>query len=80
VTIHANTAPANRRATVSIPVQVTKEWQKIALTPATHPHMNVIDPSRTYGLSFDIPENEDAANVIWIDEVKLLLDETKAEF
>ena len=42
--------------------------------------MKMIDSSRTYGLSFDIPEKEDAANVIWIDEVKLLFDEAKAEF
>jgi hypothetical protein len=75
VTIHATAAHVNRKAIVPIPIQVTKEWQKIVLTPDTHPHMNVIDPRQTYALSFDVPADEGTANVIWIDEVKLLLDE-----
>lgn len=80
VTIHANTVPANRRSTVSIPIQVTKEWQKIVLTPDTHPDMNAIDPQRCYGLSFDVQADKGTANVIWIDEVNLLLDETNRQF
>ena len=80
VTIHANATNANRRAIFPIPIQVTKEWQKIVLTPDTHPHMNAIDPHRCYGLSFDVQADEGTANVIWIDEVKLLLDETKPQF
>lgn len=75
VTIHANAAHVSRRATVPMPVQVTKEWQKVVLTPDTHPPMGVIDPRQSYALSFDVQEDDGTANVIWIDEVKLLLDE-----
>jgi hypothetical protein len=75
VTIHANATDVNRRAMVPIPVQATKEWQKIVLTPDTQSHMNVIDPHQCYGLSFDVQADEGTANVIWIDELKLLLDQ-----
>jgi hypothetical protein len=59
---------------------LTREWQKIVLTPDTHPHLNVIDSRKAYILSFDVRDKQGDSNVIWLDEIKLLLDETKAQF
>ena len=42
--------------------------------------MNVIDSRRAYILSLDVRDNQGDSNVVWLDEIKLLLDETKAQF
>ena len=65
---------------IHIPIQVTKQWQKVTLTPDTHPQMNEIDTKRVYIVGLGDSSEEGAANVIWLDEVKLLLQDDKGEF
>lgn len=71
VTIHAKAADKDRRTMIHIPIQVTKQWRKVVLTPNTHPQMKGIDTRQTYILSLDDAADEPAANVIWLDEIKL---------
>jgi len=80
VTVHAKAADADRRTMIRIPIQVTKQWRKVVLTPDTHPQMNGIDTRQTYILSLDVAADQGASNVIWIDEIKLLLEGGKGEF
>jgi len=80
VTIHARAAHADRRTMIHIPIQVTKQWRKVVLAPDTHPQMKGIDTRQTYILSLDDAADEPAANVIWLDEIKLLIKDNKGDF
>ena len=80
LTIHAKAADADRRTMIHIPVQVSRQWQKVVLTPDTHPQLNRIDLRQVYILSLDVASDQGASNVIWIDEVKLLLRDGGGEF
>jgi len=80
VTIHAKAADADRRTMIHIPIQVTKQWRKVVLAPDTHPQMKGIDTRQTYILSLDDAADEPAANVIWLDEIKLLIKDNKGDF
>ena len=80
VTIHAKAANKDRRTMIHIRIQVTRQWRKVVLTPDTHPQMNGIDTRQTYILSLDDAAGDGAANVIWLDEIKLLLEDHKGEF
>lgn len=80
VVIHAKAANEDRRTFVNIPIQVTTEWQKITLTPQTHPQLNEIDAREVYILGLSDFSQEAAANVIWLDEVMMHLPDDRGEF
>ena len=70
-------APAGEeRALAHIRFPVTQEWQKIIVTPDTHPELGKIDLSQIYSIGLTDYAREGAAhNVVWLDEVKLHEDE-----
>ena len=78
--IQAKAADGEQKAFAHIPVQITRQWQKVVLTPDTHPQLNGIDPRRVYSVGLGDAADEGAANVIWLDEIKLLLQDDKGEF
>ena len=80
VSMQAKAADGEQNRFIHIPIQVTKQWQKVTLTPDTHPQMNEIDTKRVYIVGLGDSSEEGAANVIWLDEVKLLLQDDKGEF
>jgi len=80
VTIRARAADADRPTMIHIPIQVTKQWRKVILTPDTHPQMKGIDTRQTYFLSLDDAADEPAANVIWLDEINLLIKDNTGNF
>ncbi|MFP4058169.1 MAG: hypothetical protein ACLF0G_14980 [Candidatus Brocadiia bacterium] len=80
LTLHAKAAGEDRRTMVHIPVQVTTQWRRVVLTPETHPQMNGIDARQVYIVSLGDASEEGAANVIWVDQVKLLLGGDEADF
>ncbi|MFW6161364.1 MAG: hypothetical protein ACODAJ_01265 [Planctomycetota bacterium] len=80
VSIQARAADGEEKTFVHIPIQVTKQWRKVVLTPQTHPQFNHIDASQVYIVGVGDADEEGAANVIWLDEVKLLLRTERGEF
>jgi len=80
VTIHTKIGD-EERSMVHIPIQVTTEWKKVVLTPEARQEMDGVDPSQVYTISLgDAAGDEGAANVIWLDEIKLLLEDHMGEF
>jgi hypothetical protein len=55
--------------------QVTGQWQRIIVTPDTHPELGDVDLTQVYSIGLSDYAKEGAAhNVIWLDEVKLHTD------
>jgi ferric-dicitrate binding protein FerR (iron transport regulator) len=51
--------------------QVTQKWQKIIVTPDTHPELANVDLTQVYSIGLSDYAKEGAAhNVVWLDEVK----------
>lgn len=72
MTIQAKAADGEQRAFAHIRFQVTAQWQKIILTPDTHPELDQLDLRQVYSIGLTDAAREGAAhNVIWLDEVKL---------
>jgi len=80
VSMQAKAADGEGNRFIHIPIQVTREWRKVVLRPDTHPQLNEIDTKRVYIVGLGDSSEEGAANVIWIDEIKLLLPDDKGEF
>jgi hypothetical protein len=80
VSIQAKAADGEQNTFIHIPIQVTREWRKVVLRPETHPQMEGIDPKRVFIVGLGDAADEGAANVIWLDEIKLLLPDGKGEF
>ncbi|MBL7224383.1 MAG: FecR domain-containing protein [Candidatus Brocadiae bacterium] len=85
MTFVAKAAEGEGRALAHIRFPVTQRWQKIIITPDTHPELGKIDLSQVHSIGLTDYAREGAAhNVIWLDEVKLhndielLLDEIEA--
>jgi ferric-dicitrate binding protein FerR (iron transport regulator) len=66
-------APAGEQAGLAhLRFQVTQKWQKIIVTPETHPELAKVDLRQVYSIGLSDYAKEGAAhNVIWLDEVKL---------
>lgn len=72
MTIQAKAADGEQRAFAHIRFPVTQKWQKIILTPDTHPELQDIDLRQVYSIGLTDAARQGAAhNVIWLDEVKL---------
>ena len=80
VSMQAKAADGEQNRFIHIPIQVTREWRKVVLRPDTHPQMNEIDTKRVHIVGLGDSSEEGASNVIWIDEIKLLLQNDKGEF
>ena len=85
MTIQAKAADGEQRAFAHIRFQVTAQWQKVIITPDTHPELDDLDLRKVYTIGLTDSAREGAAhNVVWLDEVKLhdnadlLLDEIEA--
>jgi len=72
MTFVAKAPEGEERAFAHIRFPVTQEWQKIIITPDTHPELGRIDLSRVESIGLSDAAREGAAhNVVWLDEVKL---------
>lgn len=72
MTIQAKAADGDQRAFAHIRFQVTAQWQRVILTPETHPELEQLDLGQVYSIGLTDAAREGAAhNVIWLDEVKL---------
>ncbi|NQT86357.1 FecR domain-containing protein [bacterium] len=61
----------DRPGLAHIRFQVTQKWQKIIITPDTHPELKKVDLRQVYSIGLSDYAKEGAAhNVIWLDEVK----------
>jgi len=72
MTIQAKAADGEQRAFAHIRFQVTARWQRVILTPDTHPELQNLDLRKVYTIGLSDAAREGAAhNVIWLDEIKL---------
>jgi len=72
MTIQAKAADGEQRAFAHIRFQVTGQWQRVILTPDTHPELDQLDLRQVYTIGLTDAAREGAAhNVIWLDGVKL---------
>ena len=72
MTLMSNAPAGEERALAHIRFPVTQRWQKIIITPGTHPELGKIDLSQIYSIGLTDYAREGAAhNVVWLDEVKL---------
>ena len=55
----------------SVPVRVTRQWQRITIDLKTHPELKGADLTKVYLLGFSDFSQESAGNVVWIDELVL---------
>ena len=70
VSIRAKAAEGNQVIMVHIPVQVTTKWQRIEIGEGT-PQLEAIDASQIYFFSLGAYDEDEASNVIWVDEIML---------
>ena len=80
VSIQAKAADGEQKTFAHIPIEVTRQWQKVVLTPDTHPQLEDLDFHKVYLIGLGDSSNEGAANVIWVDEIKLLLQDKQGDF
>ena len=70
LTIRAKSAAGERVIMVHVPIHVTTKWQLIEIGDGT-PQLEAIDASEIYSLSLGAYAEDEASNVIWVDEMML---------
>ena len=80
LTIRAAPREGGRHTEIGIPLQVTKQWQKIVVGPETHPQFKRIDTKKVHVLGIRDSSEGEAANVIWLDEMMLHTEKQHATF